>query len=109
MVKITLADALSHLPDDPDEIVPDLDVHEVPCWQAWLATHPVASVQSSLEISADSRILDSIIDGYALDDFCKKFISGEKILPSVKEVNKLWYIGDRLLIPCVGNIREELF
>ncbi len=104
-----MADALSRLPDDPDELVPDVDIHEVPCWQSWLATHPVASVQACLEISADTKILDSIVEGYPLDDFCKKFVTGEKILPSVKEVNKLWYIGDRLLIPQVGNIREELF
>lgn len=105
----TVADALSRLPDDPLEEVEDFDPNEVPCWQAWLARHPVASVQSSLEISADNRLLESIIEGYANDDFCRKFVTGQKILPNVREVNNLWYIGDRLLIPRIGNIREELF
>ncbi len=41
--------------------------------------------------------------------FVKKFVSGEKILPNVREVNGLWYIGDRLLIPRTGNIHEQLF
>ncbi len=71
--------------------------------------HLVASVQSLLKISADTRILDSIIEGYALDDFCRKFILGEKILSSMKEINKLWYIGDQLLVSHIGNIFEELF
>ncbi len=30
----TVADALSRLPDDPDELVPDIDMHEVSCWQS---------------------------------------------------------------------------
>ncbi len=105
----TVADALSHLPNDPLEEVPDFDPKEVPCWQAWLASHPVASIQMSLEISVDNRLLDAIVDGYQSDDFCRKFVSRQKILPNVREVNNLWYIGDRLLIPCVGNIHEDLF
>lgn len=105
----TVADALSRLPDDPLEEVDDFDPDEVPCWQAWLAKHPVASVQSSLEISADNCLLDSILEGYKNNEFCHKFVTGQKILPNVCEVNNLWYIGDRLLIPRTGNIREELF
>ncbi len=104
-----VADALSCLPDDPLEEVEDFDPDEVPCWQAWLAKHPVASVQSTLEISADNRILDSIIEGYSNDEFCQKFVTGQKILPNVQEVNNLWYISDCLLIPHAGNIQEELF
>ncbi len=104
-----VADALSRLPDNPFEEVPDFDPDEVPCWQAWLASHPVASVQAALEISTDNHLLDSIIDVYATDDFCKKFMTGQKILPSICEINNLWYIGDHLLILQVGNIRKELF
>ncbi len=90
----TITDALSCLPDDPLKEVPDFDPDEVPCWQAWLASHPVASVQTSLEISADNRLLDAIVDSYRSDEFCQKFVTSQKILPNVCEVNNLWYIGD---------------
>ncbi len=72
---------------------------------------PVMAVQqkSALLIATDERVLKDIRNGYLSDEFCKKFVSGEKILPNVREVNGLWYIGDRLLIPHTGNIREQLF
>lgn len=104
----TVANALSCLPDNLVEPVPDINPTEVDCWKSWLkavslliSASLVASVQqqASLLISTDERVLKDIKAGYLTDLFCKKFISGESILPNVKEVNGLWYIGDRLLIP----------
>ncbi len=114
----TVADALSRLPDNPTETVPDCDPSEVDSWKSWLeaatlmhSSVPVMAVQqkSALLIATDERVLKDIRNGYLSDEFCKKFVSGEKILPNVREVNGLWYIGDRLLIPRTGNIREQLF
>ncbi len=114
----TVADALSCLPDNPAELVPDADPAEVDCWKSWLEAAspsilatPVASVQqqSLLLISTDERVLKEIKAGYLTDQFCKKFVTGKNILPNVKEVNSLWYIGDRLLIPHTGNVQEQLF
>lgn len=53
--------------------------------------------------------MNSIIEDYTNDEFCHKFVTGQKNLPNVREVNNLWYIGDHLLIPHIGNIHEELF
>jgi hypothetical protein len=90
----TVADALSRLPED-DTIIPPL--HE--CWQS-----PVASV---LSLSTDQTVLDAIKCGYATDEYCLKVAKSN--MPGTKCVNGLWYIGDRLLIPHIGDIRENLF
>ena len=90
----TVADALSRLPEDTDEIpIP----HE-----SWLS--PVAAV---LSIATDQTVLDAIKCGYTVDDYCVKI--AETSVPGTKFVNGLWYVGDRLLIPRVGDIRENLF
>ncbi len=103
-----IADALSCLPPD-DSPVTDSDPDEISSWKDWLAQNMTSSVNATLSISSDSKMLDTIHDGYKNDDFCTKFISGETILPEVKEINSLWYIGDRLLVPQVGSIQEDLF
>lgn len=114
----TVADTLSRLPDNPAEIVPDIDPSEVDSWKPWLeAMTPtdssllVAYVQqrSALLIATNEHVLKEIRSGYHSDEFCKKFVSGEMILPNVQEVNGLWYIGDWLLIPRTGKIHEQLF
>lgn len=104
----SVADALSRLPPD-ESAVDDEDPLEVPSWQAWLETRPVAAVQTRLQITADSRLLDQIRAGYAEDAFCGKFISGQRVISEVRELNGLWYIDDHLLIPRSGTIREDLF
>ncbi len=102
------ADVLSRLPPD-DSPVTDSDPEEISSWKEWLAQNIMNSVNATLSISSDNKMLDTIKSGYAKDDFCAKFISGESIIPDVKEINGLWYIGDRLLVPRVGSIWEDLF
>jgi hypothetical protein len=60
-----------------------------------------------LSISTDQTVLDSIKCGYAVDEYCLKISNSG--MPGTKCVNRLWYIGDRLLIPRIGDIRENLF
>ncbi len=43
------------------------------------------------------------------DNFCKKFVSEERIMQNMREVDELWLIGTRSLVPRVGNIQEDLF
>jgi hypothetical protein len=90
----TVADALSRLPDD-DSIVSSL--HE--SWQS-----PVAAI---LSIATNQTVLDAIKSGYATDEYCLKVASSN--MPGTKCVNGLWYIGDHLLIPRMGDIHENLF
>jgi len=91
----TVADALSRLPDDPTLDPPVL-------YESWLS--PVAAV---LSIATDQTVLDAIKCGYASDDYCIKI--SKSGMSGVTCANGLWYIGDRLLIPRIGDIRENLF
>ncbi|ESK80643.1 reverse transcriptase-rnase h-integrase [Moniliophthora roreri MCA 2997] len=104
----TVADALSRLPPDDLENVPDCDDIEICNWQAWLLRGTSAAV-NHISIHADANLLKSIRDGYLTDEFCKKFCTGHRILPSVHEENGLWFLGSCLLIPHCGNVQEDLF
>lgn len=64
-----------------------------------------------MTITCDASLLQAIRDGYTTDSWCKDLPSIALSMPSVclDPVSKLWYIGDRLIIPHAGSIREELF
>ena len=90
----TIMDSLSRLPPDcfPDEI-------EDP---------PVPNtINAILNIATDESILKSIKAGYQADEFCKCVASSS--MKGWQKSNDLWYISDRLLIPRVADIRENLF
>ncbi len=63
------ADALSQLPPD-DSLVTDSDPEEISSWKEWLAQNTMNSVNATLSISSDNKMLDTIKSGYAKDDFC---------------------------------------
>jgi RNase H-like domain found in reverse transcriptase/Integrase zinc binding domain len=88
----TVADALSRLPPNcfSDE-----------------SLETTNSVNAVLTITSDEDILNGIKAGYHDDEFCKRVASSN--MKGWTLSNGLWYIGDRLLIPCVGTIRETLF
>ena len=75
---------------------------------ASLANTP-CSINATLKISADDLFLQEIIAGYAADPWCKTFPSATLSLPNLRLQDGLWYISDRLIIPCVGNLHETLF
>jgi Integrase zinc binding domain len=85
----TVADALSRLPPNcfADEQI-----------------HPTAAV---LSVATDQSILAQIKAGYLTDVFCKRVASTS--MKGWSSSNGLWYINDRLLIPRVANLREQLF
>lgn len=85
----TVADALSRLPPD--------------CFSDKLK-HSVASI---LSVSADLSILKKIEDGYLTNEFCKQVATTS--MKGWTSSNGLWYINDRLLIPCVSDLCEQLF
>jgi hypothetical protein len=105
----TVADALSHLPDDPCEGEPeDVDVADLPLqWDTWLKSE--TSCNAVLTISADEYFLCDICLGYKTDSFCQKLSMADKSIPGIQLENELWYIGDRLVIPCYGSLCEDLF
>ena len=75
-----------------------------------LAKSPdLTSINSTLNISADKHILQQIKDGYETDPWCKKLHAATLSWPELQQKNELWYVGDCLIIPCTGSIREALF
>ena len=94
-----VADALSQLPPNtfPDEHTTIWSPHEH--WKT-----PICAV---LSIATDISVLASIKEGYDSDPFCQRLAwTG---VPGAQFINGLWYVGDRLVIPCTGNIHENLF
>ena len=95
----SVADALSWLPENcfedecPEWMVP----HEH--WE-W----PIGAV---LSIKADHSVLAYIKSGYNLDPFCIYLTKNE--VPGTQLVNGLWYVGDHLVIPQVGNLQKNLY
>ena len=85
----TVADALSRLPPDcfPDECL--------------------VGINANLSIIMDKSILLQILARYKEDEFCKHVAASS--MKGWHELNGLWYIGMRLLIPHVANLRENLF
>jgi len=72
-------------------------IHTPPLYESWGS--PVAAI---LSISTDQTVLDAIKCGYAVDEYCQKITNST--IAGTKCVNGLWYIGDCLLIPHIGNI-----
>ena len=89
----TVADALLWLPEEP--LLQHSQLHET--WSA--------SIGLVLLIATDKTILDTIKAGYASDDYCLKIAASQ--MPGTTCVNGLWYVGDCLLIPWIGNIGEK--
>ena len=81
-----MADALSQLPLDEDEHMPDY--HEV-----W-ARQTVSEV---LAVTMDSAVLADICTGCLTDSFCQKLINSETT--GIKNVDRLWYIRLHMVIP----------
>lgn len=86
----TIADALSRLPDTVDDI-------------------PITPVASMHCVETDPLLLQSILAGYKSDPFCVKLVNNTDSIPGLTIRDKLLYVGDRLVIPRVGTLREDLF
>ena len=81
-----VADVLSQLPLTEVEQTPDY--HEV-----W--ANP--SVNTILTLTTNDAVLADILAGYKTDPFCTKLVNLETT--GVKNIDGLWYIGLRLVIP----------
>jgi hypothetical protein len=101
----TVADALSRLPDDAADPITDANDKLVPNYEAWRAS----TLASVLNILADMKFLNDIRLSYASDPFCVKMIGSKASFSTLTNVNDLWYVGDRLLVPKVTDVRESLF
>ena len=89
----TVADALSRLPPN--------------CFRDESASETRPSINAVLSIATDESILRKIKTSYLDDEFCKRVAASS--MKGCQCSNGLWYVGDRLLIPRVTDIRENLF
>jgi hypothetical protein len=101
----TVADALSRVPPNAFPGEENEDVEQPAPYAVW-NTVPIGAI---LSVTTDSSVLQQIKEGYRTDEFSKKFLEAGGGMKGVREANGLWYVGDRLLIPRTGNIRENLF
>ncbi|KIK50000.1 hypothetical protein GYMLUDRAFT_132790, partial [Collybiopsis luxurians FD-317 M1] len=99
-------------PEDEDNDLPILLVCPDLSWS--VAHHlaeccppiPPTPVAATLEVTADSSILDDIHAGYMADPWCKDLQSLTTSMPLIHfdALTSLWYIGDCLIIPHYGSI-----
>jgi hypothetical protein len=66
-------------------------------------------VVATFSIDLDSKLLLSIKLGYADDPWCKKLLDAQFLPHGIRTSDGLLYAGNRLIIPCVSNVRELLF
>ena len=69
----------------------------------------ICSINTTLSITVDKQLLQQIKEGYIADPWCKKLPSVMPSWPELQQINGLWYVGDRLIIPHTGSLRETLF
>lgn len=63
-----------------------------------------------LSLRADKDVHERIVAGYETDPWCKRLNSLLGSLPGLSQDSQgLFYIADRLVIPRVDNLREDLF
>ena len=93
-----VADALSCLP--VGEATPSVQSRH----ESWMA----GLVNVTMTISVDQSFQNDVKRGYLEDNFVKKIATGTNV-PGMHEENGLWYVGDRLIIPCTMSCREDLF
>ena len=74
-----------------------------------LAPHVVwvSGVNATMSLSTDGSVLQAIKDGYKSDPFCDWL--SKTSTPGTTFINNLWYVGNCLLIPRVGELQENLF
>jgi hypothetical protein len=60
-------------------------------------------------VETDPLLLQSILAGYESDPFCTKLMNNIGSTPGLTIRNRLLYVGNRLVIPRVGSLREDLF
>jgi hypothetical protein len=64
---------------------------------------------TSINVSMDNDLLTKIRDGYKDDSWCRKLASASTGSQLVSERDGLWFMGERLVVPRVPEVRETLF
>lgn len=62
-----------------------------------------------LSISADKEFLLLLREGYKKGPWTKSLIGAQPSMDNLKEVDGLWFLDERLIVPNNGSLRETLF
>jgi hypothetical protein len=62
-----------------------------------------------LTVESDPSLLNTIRAGYKTDPFCAKISRADKSIDGIHWEGGLLYIRDRLVIPRMGTLQEDLF
>jgi len=62
-----------------------------------------------LTVSMDTKLSEAIRVRYESDSFCQKVLRNLDSFPATKVVDGLIFMGEWLVVPWVGTIREDLF
>src|ERR1700678_2308909 len=73
---------------------------------ALVDTHFPGSTTSS--VSFDPDFITKIHDAYTTNPWCQKLMSASKGMSELTSRDGLWFLGDRLLVPAGGNLREQI-
>jgi hypothetical protein len=92
---------ITYIPGEQNSCADALSRTEFPS-----ADVPLAPI---LSIAADENLLTRIKQGYKEDPWCKKLIEASPRPHGITILDDLLYVGNRLAIPRVNDIRELLF
>ena len=71
-------------------------------------TEPQPRYSLKTELKIDKNMIDELKKAYKTDVWCQKLISASKGMPELTVRDGLWFIGERLIIPCC-EVREQIF
>jgi len=75
-----------------------------------LANREPSPVCATFSITADRTLLGQIKNSYKDDCWVQEtLVKARGSVPGIQHANGLWYVGERLIVPRVGDIRETLF
>lgn len=78
-------------------------------WPELPSTHAVRSVAATLALTTNGDFLREVLAGYTNDEYGKKLLALPSLPPEITQRNGLFYHKDRLVVPGVGSLREDLF
>ena len=102
----TVADALSCV--EPNAF-PNEQLESCLPYSIWSQNPPAVPVGAILSIATDHSVLEAIHAGYETDEFCLKTRNSVGSVPGITVSNGLIYVGDQLLVPQAGDLRENLY
>lgn len=110
----TLADASSEIPFHPSVASVLNTSHFEPLVAAaaippLTITIPPLKRKTVTRLAVDEELLAQICEGYVSDPWIKRLEGASPGMPSIRQTAGLWFIGERMVIPNVIQLREAIF